>query len=217
MSDFQWTQRRERAAALLADDQLSDAEIAAQVGITRQALTKWKQAPSFQARIDSIVAATRQRLRSHGIREKVNRISALADRHERLCQVIEARATDPLMAAVPGGRTGMLVAEPMLVKVYEAGYSADEDAERIDGPMSPSKTSRVLYKYAVDTGLLKELREIEKHIAQELNQWSEGKATMDIHILIERIAEEQGWSEDEKLMAVEESRRALRLLKSANA
>lgn len=216
LAAFRWSTQREQAAILAADDQLSNEQIAERVGVTRQALDKWKRQPDFQARVQAVITAATAKLANQGIREKVNRITALADRHERLCQVIGARAGDPLMAEVPGGRTGMLVAEPMLVKVYASEASPDA-GDDIQDPIRPLKETRVLYKYAVDTGLLKELREIEKHIAQELGQWSDGKTTVDVQILIGRLAEEQGWSEEEKELAFQESQRALRLLKSANA
>jgi hypothetical protein len=66
--------------------------------------------------------------------------------------VIAERAADPDMANVPGGRTGLLVRR---VKVIGSGDNAREVCE-----------------YEVDTGLLKELRELEKQAAVEAGQWS---------------------------------------------
>ena len=83
-----------------------------------------------------------------GILVQQNRINGLAERHKLLLQVIEERAED-MRAETPGGGTGMLVRRIKETKI---------------GPR---------HEYAVDTGLLRELRELERHIAQELGEWAE--------------------------------------------
>lgn len=51
-----WTPARERAAELVAADELTDEAIAAAVGVSRRTLTYWKRHPEFRARV-----AARQR------------------------------------------------------------------------------------------------------------------------------------------------------------
>jgi hypothetical protein len=87
-------------------------------------------------------------IKRQGIQLQQNRINGLAERHQLLLQVVEERAT-AMRNDAPGGSTGLLVE-----KVKETKF----------GPR---------YEYAVDTGLLRELRELEKHIAQELGEWTE--------------------------------------------
>lgn len=66
-----------------------------------------------------------------------------------MLRVIEARSKD--MAEVPGGDTGLLVRK---LKSIGSG-----------------ENTKTVEEYAVDTGLLSELREHEKQAAQELGQW----------------------------------------------
>ena len=108
----------------------------------------------------------RAELQSSGIANRQNRIDALNDRWLKMQQVITERANDPLVQNVPGGTTGLIVPKPMLVKVYDAGGEESDT-------LHPTKESEMSYEYAVDTGLLKEMRETEKQAAQEMGQWSE--------------------------------------------
>jgi len=49
MSDLPISSPKQRAAVLVAADELSDEQIAAAVGITRRTLTAWKRRPDFAA------------------------------------------------------------------------------------------------------------------------------------------------------------------------
>lgn len=131
---------------------MSDEQIAERVGVTRDAITSWKLAPEFQARISEHVEAQREACMSEGIADRRNRVRRLGDTWERLQQVIRERAVE-LDGAAAGGGTGLLVHQ---VKGIGKGESF-----------------RVVDEYAVDTGLLAELRQIEKQAAQELGQWVE--------------------------------------------
>lgn len=44
-----FTRQQQRAAALLADDELTDQQIAAALGVHRATLARWKRQPDFQA------------------------------------------------------------------------------------------------------------------------------------------------------------------------
>jgi hypothetical protein len=76
------------------------------------------------------------------------RVQALQDAFDRLRRIIEARANDETMAAVPGGSTGLLV--------------CDCKGKTADVPV-----------YRVDIALLAELRAILRQAAEELGQWVE--------------------------------------------
>lgn len=150
---FPWREPQVEAAQLLAEDDLTDEEIAAKVGISRRQLTNWKQHPDFRKRIEEITARMGDAALRHGIARRNRRLRALDDRWRRMQQVIDERAVDPEMRAVPGGRTGLLVHN---VKSVGKG----DDFQVID-------------LYEVDVALLRELREHEKQAAQELGQWTE--------------------------------------------
>ena len=49
-----WTPARYRAAQELADDRLSDEQIAARAGVHRATLHRWKQHPEFAARVHEL-------------------------------------------------------------------------------------------------------------------------------------------------------------------
>lgn len=138
---FRWTARREEAAVLVAQDGLSNEEIAKRVGISRQGLDKWKRQPGFRERVEALVGSMAESVKGRGIADRQNRVSALNERWDRLWRVVEARAVQ--YADVPGGDTGMLV-----------GRGVAECAE-----------------YVLDGVLLKELREHEKQAAIEVGQW----------------------------------------------
>lgn len=87
-------------------------------------------------------------IKRQGIQLQQNRIDGLAARHRLMLQVIEDRSEE-MKDETPGGGTGLLVRR---VKVSKMG---------------------IFNEYAVDTGLLRELREHEKQIAQELGEWTE--------------------------------------------
>lgn len=169
---FTWDKRKEKAAAQLAAGDLTDDEIAKQAGITRQGLVKWKRRPEFQERVRELVEKAVEQLREKGIADKSNRIAALVDRQKRMSQVIEARAE--AHADVPGGATGLLVKETRFVKVLEVKASEKGSwPEEDDEIVTPTKSVRPVDYYAVDTGLLREMRETEKQAAQEIGDWTE--------------------------------------------
>lgn len=162
---WNWTKAREKAAELLAEDSLSDEKIAEACGVTRVTLHFWKQREEFTNRIAQHVQAFREEIRAEGIANKQNRIDALNDRWHRMMTVIDERAEAEENQDAPGGSTGLLVRDYKMV-----GF----------GPQA-----RFVETFAVDTGLLREMRETEKQAAQELGHWTEkrditsaGKAVM---------------------------------------
>ena len=149
---FTWTIAREKAAALLADGELTDREIAAQVGVDRPTLWRWRQHPDFAGRVRETVEKAGEEMARHAIARKVRRMRAYDERWRELQRVIAERAAAPEMQSVPGGKTGLLT---RTVKLIGSGENAREVAE-----------------YRVDTALLKELRELEQQAAVEAGQWS---------------------------------------------
>jgi hypothetical protein len=151
-TEFKWNAQREKAAGLVADNSLTDEEIAARLKIVRATLARWKSHSDFQGRVASIVESVRKALETKGIAAKQNRIDALNDRHKRMEEVIKQRATAYAGINV-GGNTGLIVKQ-------EKGIGKGKDF-------------RVVEEYAVDTGLLRELREHEKQAAIEVGDWTE--------------------------------------------
>jgi len=148
-----------RALALVAEDDLTDEQIANKVGIDRATLHRWKQDPNFKADVADAVEQYRQEILTQGIANRVKRVAALDDRWNKLQQIITERGESDEFADAPGGTTGLLVKQ---VKSVGAGLM-----------------SQIVEEYAVDTGLLAELRNHEKQAAQELGQWTDKVAPTD--------------------------------------
>ncbi len=55
MTPFPWCKRSLRAAELVAEGRLTNAQAAAEVGLSRQGLDRWKAHPEFKARVAAIL------------------------------------------------------------------------------------------------------------------------------------------------------------------
>jgi transposase-like protein len=149
---FRLSARRAKAAQLVAEGALTEAQIAAQLGIHDRQLRRWKKHPVFAELVADIAEKLAAEIRGKGLVELRNRVNALNQRWNRLHRIIDDRAKDKTMRA-PGASTGLLT------RTYKQ-IGSGESAEKVE-------------EYQVDTGLLKELREHEKQAAQELGQWSD--------------------------------------------
>jgi hypothetical protein len=92
-----------------------------------------------------------ERVLKFGLARRERRLAVLSEVHEKILTLIDARAKDPEMVAIPGGPTGLLVKTNKLSKVGRA--------------------LQVYEEFKADVGLLRELRAIEKQAARELGQW----------------------------------------------
>lgn len=155
MATFAWHTRRIVASQLVADDALSNEQIAAKVGVSRQTLDLWIANPTFQERVVAIREAYRVKIEAEGIANRQNRIAAQNDRWDRMRRVIEARAqANPRdNDAPPGAESGLHVRQ-------EKQIGAGRNAIRV-------------VEWKVDTGLLAELRAHEQQAAKELGQWTD--------------------------------------------
>lgn len=149
VTGFRWTKRREQAAYLVADDTLSDEEIARQCRVSQRTVARWKAVPEFQRRVEEHRAAWREAVRSHGIAVKERRILALADKVRRLEQILAERAARG--GVEPGSSTGLLVRQ---LKAAGAG-----------------RHQQLVEEYVLDAPLLREYRELLRQVAQELGEW----------------------------------------------
>jgi hypothetical protein len=149
----------------LADDKLSDLEIAARVGINDATLWRWKKQAAFAARVQAIRDEYAAAVVAEGIRDRRNRVASQNERWQRLHRVIEDRAKENPTEGldwmpgfdkpIPGYDTGLLVKQWKMI--------------------GQGRGARMVLEVSVDTALLGELRALEKHAAQELSQWDEGK------------------------------------------
>lgn len=153
MPDPDLTNEQARAAQLVADGDFTFPQIAEQIGISRQSLLAWRKRPEFIQRVAEIREDYRQAIRQRGVAILEKRVEAQNDRWRRMQRVIQERAEAPEMENVPGGKTGLMIRR---LKMLGTGENAT-----------------VVEEFEVDTGLLREIREVEKIAAQELGQWTE--------------------------------------------
>ena len=115
-------------------------------------LKDWSVDFGWQARLAAVAETERQAIVARGIADKQNRIDAYDERWRLMRQVIAARAKShpTVIPDAAGAETGLMV---LTVRYLPSGGEVRE--------------------WAVDTGLLKEMREHEKQAAQELGQWVE--------------------------------------------
>lgn len=149
---FTWTKNRVEAAVLVADDDLSNDEIARACGISAKTLTMWKRHPEFAARVGQIVTDLQEHARKRGLARLDKRQTTAFDRHRRMVDLILARAGD-IGNEAAGGETGLVVRQYRSIGT---------------GP-----NARQVTEYVFDAALMRELRELEKQIAQDAGQWSE--------------------------------------------
>lgn len=111
------------------------------------------------------VAAHKAAVKAEGIVNRQNRLDAYNRRWELLERVRAERAADPWLDDVPGGGTGLVVKQLKNVK-HTYDPDPDDDGKAV-------ATTIETWESAIDTGMLKELRELEKQTAQDAGQWTE--------------------------------------------
>lgn len=152
---WKWTKQREQAAKLAAEDTLTNDQIAATIGITRQGIDRWRAAPEFQARVASIVAAYADAIKDEGIANVKNRVAALNRDFDATETIIAERAAAPEVQAAPGGKTGRIVRTQKMLGSGEFGREIEE--------------------FAYDGALIQSRMALLKQAAQDLGQWTERK------------------------------------------
>ena len=192
VTEFKWTAKTTKAAQLVAADKLKDKQIAKAVGVAERTLERWKLNPEFVAKVNEIVERVDAAILKRGIANRARRVAILDDMAGRLLTVVEERAKEhrdnakarkkaqqvikegtveardvPILPGVgAGGETGLLVRQ---IKLAASGATVEE--------------------FAVDTGLLKELRAHQEQAAKELGQWSEKTTTYKVDL--SKLTDEQ--------------------------
>ncbi len=167
---FVWSGVREKAAILLAENTLTDAEICEALGIGRTTLFRWQQHDEFKARVQENVAEIRASALRFPIAKKHYRVGVVDMLHTKALTVIEERAAeyakageDEALAAVrktfgedvpAGGGTGLVV------KTYKQ--------------IGSGRNATLVTEYGVDTALMREITNLHARAAKELGQEDEG-------------------------------------------
>ena len=202
------------AAQHVADDRLTDVQIAAQLGRSRFWLASQKRNPVFMARVKEIVDETVAALKAEGIARRENRQAVLQDLHERNCLIMDERAADPDHADVPGWKSGLLTHDVKSVRggrVYRSQTAGvhgirlhDEDGQDIailDIDDAPEFEIHHIYEY--DAALVKEERAVLDQMAQERGEKTEKRET-SFKQDSEMLAVEREWMEIMRAAGVED-------------
>jgi hypothetical protein len=144
-----WNRPRTLAAQLLAEDELTDAQIGERVHKSRAWLTKIKRYPHVQERIAEIRQQMADAIVQAGIAVKVNRIKDAQADYDRLGAVIEARAQD--------------------TRYDEPGYATGLMAHKLK-QIGAGKSATLVDEFEVDTALVAERRVLRRSVAEELAQ-----------------------------------------------
>ncbi len=91
-----------RAAALAAEDELSDTKISQLCGITRRTLIRWKKQPAIRKKIDEHLRLIQLHSEVEMISERQKRVLHLDIRFQELQRLIQERQ-QPEGEGVPGG------------------------------------------------------------------------------------------------------------------
>lgn len=161
VSEFAWSGRKLKAVELVAQDVLTDMEIAAECGVTERTLERWKRVPAFAEKANEVKTAIAAAVRSEGIANKQNRIDAAMARWDDLETIRQERGADEHIATFPGGKTGFVCPELKLVKVVDQTGEGTEISYR------------EFWVSAFDNSLWAAYLNVEKQIAQETGQWEE--------------------------------------------
>lgn len=167
VTPFRWDARREKAAVLVAEDDLRDEDIAAAVEISRRQLDRWKRHPEFVARVAEHVKQLEAEALKFAIAKRRKRVDRLNRDWQRMQQVIAERAADEHAGAYEIVRDdeGNII-ETLVAPGWTTGLLVRTEKQIGTG----DKATRVV-EYAVDTGLLREIRAHEEQAAKELGQW----------------------------------------------
>lgn len=158
--------KRERAALLLAEDELTDETIAASVKIHRATLDRWKHDPDFAA----LVGDARGKIIADALKlpiaRKHKRVEALNTLHESYWQIKNQRAA---------AYAALLPDTPDTVVMREFGHAVPEWATSGMLLAQPkiSASGKIVTEWAFDKALDSAIKETHKQAAQELGQWEE--------------------------------------------
>lgn len=169
-TNFRWTAQRERAAVLLADDEITDEAIAVDVGVHVSTLWRWRQNADFAAKIGEHVGRLQAGMLRYRVAKKRHRLKALDDLHTKALDTIQCRA-DRYQAMLGDDRE--TVAAQAAKSVIGGVVPGEAATGLLVEKESVNNTGYRTVEWSVDTGLMREIRAIHEQAAKELGQWVE--------------------------------------------
>lgn len=158
--------KRERAAILLAQDELTDDAIAAQVGVNRKTIHNWKQIPEFAAQVEDAKAKIIAEALKLPIAKMHERVKGLNDLNDTYWQIKAQRGS---------AYTQMLEDSPENAALREFGYTVPEWATSGMMLAQPkiAANGKTVVEWAFDKALDSAIKETYREAAAELGQREE--------------------------------------------
>lgn len=179
--------RMEQAARLVAEDDLTDEQIATEAKITDRQLRRWKLLPEFKARVAEHVAEITHQIMHSGycrvdkrlalLNRNVERLEAIVGaKREQVLKEREAKREDATAEALDGG-SNLLDDDEEIGQYYaralgELAAQPGADQGLLIRKETPVKHG-VQIEYLIATNIIAEERALLKHIAQETGEWVE--------------------------------------------
>ena len=165
---FEWTDQKREAAALIAESNLPLIAVAADLGVRRETLWKWRQIPAFAAAVAEIEAELDRDATRFAIVRRRERLAGYDERRDKALAVIEQRAEHyaDRYPDVPGGDTGLLTPT---FKVVGSG-----------------PTAHTIVEHVFDAALAREVRDLERQAAQDAGQWSD-KSSVETLAVVQQV------------------------------
>lgn len=175
-----WTPRHEDAAFLVAEDRLTDQQIADQIGISKRTLETWKKSPAFKAKVNEYLKQFCQLVKEVGIGSVEARLRALDKDFNRLEAVIKSRAKryqeQSHKAEEENSEAGKAMAALAPKGAPKPPPTIAPPEEALTGvvvfELVPTKNGNI-ERWTVDTGTIAEKRNLMQQAAKELGQWKE--------------------------------------------
>jgi len=173
--------KQERASRLVAEDDLSDEKIAAEVGIHRDTLFEWKKLPEFKARVAEHVAEITYQIMHSGYCRVDKRLALLNKNVNRLEAVIKAKRDQVLRERAAkrpeAGFSETLDDDEEMEQHYAQSLSELAAQPGADQGILIRKETPVKHgvqvEYLIATNVIAEERALLKHIAVETGEWIE--------------------------------------------
>lgn len=184
--------KRERAAILLAEDELSDEAIAAAVKIGRTTLSRWKLDPEFAALVGDHHGRIVAEALKLPIAKKHKRVTELNDLNERYWRIIRDRAARHATALED-------TADRALMEMFGTNTPAEAATGMLVAQPKIAANGKTVTEWAFDKALDSAIKETHKQAAQELGQWEEtlnvthGGLVQQEYIIVQDVP----WADDE--------------------
>lgn len=110
---WKWTKTKVKAAKMLVEGELKQKDIALELGVAQQTLSKWSYEPEFALYIKRMRNAYEATIMSQGIANRANRVKIIQGMQDRLQMIVDARAEANSYHV--GGASGYIAVEQKMV------------------------------------------------------------------------------------------------------